>query len=321
MEKGFNLRSQILSRLSGSVGHRRLIILTYHRVLSDIDPMVPTEPTASIFERQLSWVSEFLDVIALPNAMQMIASGTLPTRAACITFDDGYRNNYEIAVPILERFRMPATFFIATGAVGRGAMWNDLIIESARCCGNRLDLRRYGLDEYLIHSDEERPNMANKVLDSMKYMPVDERFEQSREIYRAYAGNEDPALMMTKAMVRSLAEKGFDVGGHTVEHPILEKVPDERAVAEIQGCRDWLEQVTGRQPLTFAYPNGRPGIDFSAKHQTMVREAGFHCAVSTAWGCALPSSNPMSLPRLVPWETTRARYFARLCKTYAQSYR
>jgi peptidoglycan/xylan/chitin deacetylase (PgdA/CDA1 family) len=320
MRAKLNPRSMILAGLSGIPRRRRVIILTYHRVLEEADPLVPDEPTADLFERQLGWVSEFLHVLPLPEMLERFADGTLPPRAACITFDDGYRNNYDVALPLLERMRLPASFFIATGAVADGAMWNDLIIESVRNCGDHLDLRRFGLAEYAISTESARSAVVNSVLDSMKYMPVDERAERSRQIYRTCCGEQQPSLMMTPAMISSLAERGFDVGGHTVTHPILEKVDDGRAFAEIRNCRDWLQSVTGRAPVTFAYPNGRPGVDFGARHCAMVRDAGFRGAVSTTWGCAAPWSDIMALPRLTPWETTRSGYFDRLAKTYVQSY-
>jgi peptidoglycan/xylan/chitin deacetylase (PgdA/CDA1 family) len=320
MSNALHLRSLILSALSGAPPMRRLIILTFHRVLERADPLLPGEPTAGSFEEQLGWVSEFLDVIPLPDALRLRAEGRLPARAACITFDDGYRNNFEVAVPILERLGLPASFFIATGAIADGAMWNDLIIESVRACGARLDLREHGLGDYAVASESERLKLVDTVLDGMKYMAVDERAERSRDIYRTHCGAKVPALMMTPDMVRSLVDRGFDVGGHTMTHPILQEVSDDRADAEIRGCRDWLASVTGRSPSTFAYPNGRPGRDFDTRHRLMVREAGFSGAVATTWGCVLPSSDVLALPRLTPWEKTRTTYFDRLAKAYVQSY-
>ena len=314
------VHTPVLSTLSGLPRRRRLVIFTYHRVLGSKDPLLPDEPTADFFEKQLQWISDFLNVLPLPEAADLLAAGRLPPRAACITFDDGYRNNHEIALPLLNRYGLPATFFIATGALEAGAMWNDLIIESVRRCGTRFDLRKFDLGDHPIASEMERAAVVDRTLDAMKYMPVDVRFERAREIYETCCGDELPSLMMTPQMLCSLVEHGHDVGAHTVTHPILAKVDDERATNEIRTSRDWLKQVTGRSPTSFAYPNGRPDIDFDERHCEMVREAGFTCAVSTRWGCALRESNTMSLPRFTPWETTRDGFFMRLVKTYVQSY-
>ena len=315
------VRSSALTVLSGSSANRRLLILTFHRVLEQPDPLLPDEPTAAIFEGQISAIAAMLNVLPLPDAARMVATGRLPPRAACITFDDGYRNNYEIALPILAKHGVPATFFIATGALADGVMWNDLIVESIRRCGDRFDLREFGFADYPIGSPADRTEVTGRALLSMKYTPVDERADLARRIYRRYCGGETPSLMMDPAMVRSLAERGFDIGGHTVHHPILQEIPDDRAFAEIRDGRDWLSSVTGRPITTFAYPNGHPGIDFSAKHCAMVREAGFDCAVSTQWGCASRSSDTMALPRVTMSESTPSSVFVRLLKTYALSYR
>jgi len=296
------------------------VIFTYHRILEEADPVLPGEPTGTFFEQQLRWIADLLNVLPLPEATASLAAGRLPPRAACITFDDGYRNNYEIAAPILNRYGLPATFFIATGALETGAMWNDLIIESVRRCGRRFDLRKFELGDHPIGSERERVAVVDRTLDAMKYMPVDERFERAREIYETFCGREGPALMMTPRMLHSLVEQGHDVGAHTVTHPILKAVDDERARNEINQSRDWLMRATGRSPTSFAYPNGRPGVDFDERHRDMVRAAGFTCAVSTEWGCARPNSDSMSLPRFTPWETTRDGFVMRLAKTYVQSY-
>jgi peptidoglycan/xylan/chitin deacetylase (PgdA/CDA1 family) len=314
------LQQFALRTLSGTEDHRRLMIFTYHRVLDRQDPLLPNEPTAAGFAKQVGWMSDFLNVLPLPEASQRLATGTLPPRAACITFDDGYRNNFEVALPILQRRRLPATFFIATGALTEGAMWNDLIIESIRHCHGSFSLGRFGFSDYPIHSEPDRVAVIDRALDAMKYLPVDERAARAREIYRTYVGERTPSLMMAPEMLRTLVEHGHDVGGHTVSHPILSKVDDVRAAREIRDCRDWIASATGRAPTSFAYPNGRPGTDFAPRHRKMAREAGFTCAVSTTWGCASPSADPMALPRFTPWEMTRSGFFTRLVKTYVQSY-
>jgi peptidoglycan/xylan/chitin deacetylase (PgdA/CDA1 family) len=310
----------VLGALSGLPPRRRLVIFTYHRVLPAPDPVLPNEPTATFFEQQLQWISGALNVLPLPEAAELLAAGRLPPRAACITFDDGYRNNHDVALPLLKRYRLPATFFVATGALEMGAMWNDLIIESVRRCGSRFDLRKFDLGDHPIARETERAAIVDRTLDAMKYMAVDARFERAREIYEMCCGNELPSLMMTPEMLRSLVKQGHDVGAHTVTHPILTKVDDRRATDEIRKSRDWLTHATGQSPTSFAYPNGRPGVDFDARHCDMVQGAGFTCAVSTAWGCAVRSSNRMALPRFTPWERTRDGFVMRLAKTYVRSY-
>jgi peptidoglycan/xylan/chitin deacetylase (PgdA/CDA1 family) len=88
------------------------MIFTYHRVLERPDPLLPDEPDAALFEQQASWLAQFCNVLSMTDAVRRLAAGTLPARAACITFDDGYANNHDVAMPILRRLGLPATVYV-----------------------------------------------------------------------------------------------------------------------------------------------------------------------------------------------------------------
>ncbi len=303
----------------GMARSRRLLIFSFHRVLPAPDALLSTEPTAVDFASRLDWIGSYLQVLPLPAAAQRLREGSLPTRAACITFDDGYRNNAEIAGPMLDKKGMPASFFIATGAIERGAMWNDLVIEAVRRCGRNLDLEEFDLGVMHIPDEHARGQVLLRVLERLKYLPIATRAAIADALHARHCGT-TPQLMMTQTQVRGLARKGHDVGAHTMTHPILQKVDVDQARAEIEGSRDWLAKVLGVSPVSFAYPNGRPGIDFDETHMRLVGEAGFRCAVSTRWGCATPRSNILSLERFAPWENSRSGFVSRILKTYASSY-
>lgn len=106
------------NRLSPSGKRARLTILIYHRVLAEPDPIVNDEIDALTFEQHMELLRSGFNVLPLGEACKRLSEGTLPTRAACITFDDGYANNERIACPILTRLGLPATFCI-NGVLGR----------------------------------------------------------------------------------------------------------------------------------------------------------------------------------------------------------
>src|SRR5262245_30780784 len=135
------MRSFALPRfVMGLASKRRLLILTYHRVLAEPDPLVP-EPTGRHFREQLEILERSCTFLPLATAIERVRDGTLPRGAVSITFDDGYRNNHAVALPILRELGVPATFFVATAFVAGGLMWNDKVIESIRACKRRqLDL-------------------------------------------------------------------------------------------------------------------------------------------------------------------------------------
>jgi peptidoglycan/xylan/chitin deacetylase (PgdA/CDA1 family) len=114
--------------------------------------------------------------------------------------------------------------------------------------------------------------------------------------------------MLTSDMVRTLAGMGFDIGAHTVTHPILARLSSEQANDEIVRGKAELERITGREVSLFAYPNGVPGTDYRAEHVRMVREAGFAAAVTTSSGVATSASSAFELPRFTPWSRTALKF-------------
>ncbi len=305
--------------LSPPGGSAHLTIFTYHRVMAEPDPLLPDEFHARSFAAQMSWIADYFRVLSLPDAVQTLAQGTLPARAAAITFDDGYANNLEVALPILQRHRLTATVFIAVDAVERGIMWNDMVIEALRRAPAEIDLSKFGVGKLSMPDAMARAAAVERVLSQLKYLPLAERWQRAEELYRSIAGSTPPRLMMTREGVRKLADAGIDVGAHTVNHPILKGMTDDDARREIVGSARWVADVTGRTPRSFAYPNGRPGLDYETRHAVMTREAGFELAVTTQWGYATRASSTYELPRIAPWDRTRHRFWARMMKTHLGS--
>jgi peptidoglycan/xylan/chitin deacetylase (PgdA/CDA1 family) len=302
--------------LSPPGGSAHLTIFTYHRVTAQPDPLLPDEFHARSFAAQMSWIADYFRVLSLPDAVKTLAQGTLPARAAAITFDDGYANNLEVALPILQRHKLTATVFIAVDAVERGIMWNDLVIEALRRAPAELDLSKLGVGKLNMPDAAARAAAIESVLSQLKYLPLAERWQRTDELYRSVAGSAPPRLMMTPEGVRQLADAGIDIGAHTVNHPILKGMTDDDARREIVGSARWVAGVTGRAPRSFAYPNGRPGLDYESRHAVMAREAGFELAVTTQWGYATRASSAYELPRIAPWDRTRHRFWARMVKTH-----
>ncbi len=319
MAKGF---VHGLIRAGGSLlasgGERgQLAILYYHRVLAAPDPMMPDEVDEARFNWQMELLASCFNVLPLREAVARLRAGSLPARAACVTFDDGYADNCEIALPILRRWGLSATFFVSTGFLGGGCMWNDAIFAAVRRArGPALDLRGLGFEAFPVNTDAERRRAATTLVRVLKYLPPHER-ERNVSRLLAEAGLSAPRdLMMQPAQVRKLHEAGMEVGGHTVSHPILARLPAEAARAEIAAGRAALETIIGAPVRLFAYPNGAPNVDYTAEHAAMVAECGFEAAVSTARGAATRATPLFQLPRFTPWDMQPARFGARLLANY-----
>jgi peptidoglycan/xylan/chitin deacetylase (PgdA/CDA1 family) len=250
-------------------------------------------------------------VLPLREAAARLRDGTLPVRSACVTFDDGYRDNVEVALPILRRHGVPATFFLATSFLDGGRMWNDSVIETVRRArGDTLDARCIGLDTLNISTIELKRHAIERALAALKYLPLDER---QRRVEALGSAHELPSdLMMTAGQAQRLHANAMEIGAHTVTHPILARLNPEHAGNEIRDSKTRLEAITGAPVTLFAYPNGKPGDDYLAEHVGIVRRLGFEAAVSTAWGVAHAASDPFQLPRFTPWDRTPGKFLLRL---------
>lgn len=292
----------------------RLSILIFHRVLPSPDPLFPSEVDAARFEQMMSLVATAFRVLPLAEAVQRLQQQRLPQRALAITFDDGYADNEEIALPILQRHKLPATFFVATGFLDGGRMWNDTVIECIRHTTRpAIDLEALGLQRVPTGTVAERRAAIARIIPPIKYLGLAGRQAVLQNLHRACG---EPVLsstlMMRSAQVQSLHAAGMEIGAHTVNHPILTALSDDEARRELQQGRDALQQLTQAPVVTLAYPNGQPGTDYDPRHVLMARQLGFKQAVSTAVGVASASDDVFQLPRFTPWDTALPKWTLRL---------
>ena len=293
-----------------------LLILTYHRVPAVPDALLPDEPHAASFSALLDSICATFNVLPLSEALALRAAGRLPARTVCITFDDGYANNAQVALPILLQHRVRATFYVATGYLNGGRMWNDSVIEAVRRAPERLDLQDLGLGVHALSGITQRRAAIDKILSALKYRAFEERVAIAAQVAERAGLPAGDELMMSDEQLRLLAAAGMEIGAHTVSHPILARIDPPAAAREIRDSKQTLERITGRVVSSFAYPNGRPGKDYAREHVEIVRAAGYSSAVSTAWGCVTSHASAYELPRIAPWGATQFRYLLRIARSY-----
>jgi peptidoglycan/xylan/chitin deacetylase (PgdA/CDA1 family) len=298
----------------------RLSVLIFHRVLREPDPLLPGEMHAQHFDRVCRWLAQWLQVLPLEKAVQRLRDGSLPARAAAITFDDGYADNHDVALPILQRHGLTATFFVATGFLDGGRMWNDTVIESLRRArSDSLNLQTLGLPGVTcvdLGSLGARQAAVDRLLGAIKYLGPAQRQAAVNAVATAAAAELPRDLMLTSEQLRQLAEAGMGIGAHTVSHPILASLPPEAALDEVARSKQTLEELLQRPVPLFAYPNGKPHQDYSPQTLDVVRSCGFSAAFSTAWGAARPGDDLFQLPRFTPWDQGRSRFGLRLLRNF-----
>ncbi len=313
-----NLLTPVLRRFSPGGPGARLTILIFHRVYAAPDGIFTGEPDAAWFDRLLAKLNGWFNVIPLDEAAAMLGSSSMPERAAAITFDDGYEDNFSVAMPILRRHRMCATFFIATGFLDGGRMWNDAVVEAVRHLPSaEIDLSSLGLGRLKAGSGAEKRKAIGMILNRIKYLPVVERAALAARVAEQAGAGSASNLMMTSDQVCAMSRAGMQIGAHTMSHPILAGLDDAAAEAEIRGSRQVLEGLVGKRIGLFAYPNGKPGQDYMPKDVEIVRRLGFDAAVSTRPAAVAPDADRFQLPRFTPWDRSMLRFGVRLVRNLA----
>jgi peptidoglycan/xylan/chitin deacetylase (PgdA/CDA1 family) len=312
-----NLESALfrgLGSLLSPAGHKgKLAILIYHRILSSPDPLLHDEIDAPTFERHMRLIAANFNVLRLGEACERLERSALPARAVSITFDDGYADNELFALPVLKRSKLPAAFFISTAFSAGGIMFNDIVIETVRRAppGNH-DLSKLGLGTIELDALPSRRAAVERLISALKHRRPSERQSIVDELPGALRSPTPKGAMMTPDQVAKLHREGMEIGAHTVNHPILASLSDDEARSEIVASKRILEEITDAPVVSFAYPNGKPGVDYTAQHVRLVREAGFRAAVSTLPGVAHRGSDIFQLPRFGPWDRNPRRLGLRL---------
>ncbi|MEO8752445.1 MAG: polysaccharide deacetylase family protein [Casimicrobiaceae bacterium] len=304
-----------VARLAAPGGRNgRLAILLYHRVLPTVDALNGWDVTAAEFEAQMAALRAHFSPLPMLEALDRLATRSLPPRAVCVTFDDGYADNAEVALPILQRLQMSATFFIATGYVDGGRMWNDTVGEAVRAW--RAPAPDLGWGPIAMDTAAQKRAAIALILPRWKYLPAAEREARAKSLAHAAGLAPASSLMLTSTQVRTLRAAGMEIGAHTVTHPILARLDDADATREIVDSGRYLSDLLREPVPLFAYPNGRPGADYGPRDVAAVCAAGYRAAVSTAWGVAGSAVDTYQFPRFTPWDRAPRRFSLRLMANF-----
>ena len=312
-------REQAASILGGSLARRvwsaargrdrSLRILAYHRVLDDDPDNFPFDgdlisATTEDFRRQMDFARSNFNVVSFRDLEECErAERPWPERALLVTFDDGYRDNYTQAFPILKEFGLPATIFLVTGHIGRAEiLWWDLIAY----CLQHTQLRAAALPEVSsaplpLSTREERRDAIRQTLDWIKLATEEiKRDFLSRlpgELGVSPPGNVE-SMHLNWDEVGEMARRGIEFGGHTVTHPILSQVSEARIEEEVRQSKRDIEERLGTKVFAFAYPVGEES-SYGEAARRAVANAGYNFAVSYREGTvAADGFDRYALPRI-----------------------
>ena len=203
-----------------------------------------------------------------------------------ITFDDGYRDNYLHALPLLRKYDLPATIFVATAAAdNRKTLWHDRVFDAFRFARiKRVRLRSWQEFEVRLESESSLTEPRNCSIE--RYLPCQSRLALVDELEQAL--EPDPtgsprACMLSWEEMKEMQAQKIRFGSHTVTHPILTCIDEQQLSREIVDSKAELEARLGTTVSAFAYPNGQPP-DYNEKIKQKLRDAGYRCAVTTKLG-------------------------------------
>jgi peptidoglycan/xylan/chitin deacetylase (PgdA/CDA1 family) len=251
---------------------------------------------------------------------ELVARGTrgdLPERAVAITFDDGYEDNYRHAFPLLRKFGLPATIFIASAAVNnRLPLWHDRVFDAFRFAqAKRARLRSWHEFEIVLESEDWARQSLRRFLQRAKYLPCQTRLALVDELEQALdpdACGHPRASMLTWEQMREMQAHGIRFGSHTVTHPILTCVDEQQLRDELFNSKAELEARLAEKVTGFAYPNGKPD-DYNEEVKKVLRSACYSWAVTTNLGFNTSHQDRFELKRGQPWEEDvdffRMRFF------------
>jgi peptidoglycan/xylan/chitin deacetylase (PgdA/CDA1 family) len=225
-----------------------------------------------------------------------------------ITFDDGYRDNYTEACPILREFGAAATLFLCTGPITSGSLlWWDRVDRSARrirdAGGTSVDLGTRApaaasdlLRKYLGRRDGAASRALGDLIDLLKELPDADRESCINALEHQSPPDTPRDLMLSWGEVRAMRDSGISLGAHSVTHPALSDLAADAVHAEVRESKLSIEEHVGEGVTAFAYPYGKASHSDEFTVEAL-REAGFLWAYTTENGVNVPAADPYTLRR------------------------
>ena len=289
-------------------------ILMYHRVNDQSDGFLPSTSIRT-FSMQMQYLAENYSVLSLEDMVACAKVQDVPERAIVVSLDDGYRDNFTQAFPILQQHGLPATVFLATDAIGTGnRLWHDNVCWAISRTTVSV-VYGYGKDcGHSLYSPKEKLTAIDNILWYFRSLSKSERDMQLQTLMRELGIQENHSaipLMLSWDEVRIMRAGGIRFGAHTMSHPILSNLSDEEVRHEVRNSKRVIEENLQESVMSFAYPSGRV-CDFNERVRSIVREEGFDCAVTTVSGVNPGDADVFSLKRDGFWDKNPGVFGVRL---------
>jgi peptidoglycan/xylan/chitin deacetylase (PgdA/CDA1 family) len=310
-----------LNRAIRRARRQSLLVLNYHGVVSgdsSRDPILyGNVMSVGEFSRQIAEVARLFHPIGASELLDWrTGRRSLPPNPALVTFDDGYRNNLTFAAPVLERYGIPAIINICTGYIGqKEILWPDEIHCRVLFWPERvIPMPSSRQQRNVPDSFVERKALAGYLREACKRLPPSHRAEYLHRLrqHPTPEPREEVHAFLSWDEVRTLKTRGFEIGSHTVTHPILTQLPPEDRRRELTDSKLQIEQQLGGSCKCFAYPNGG-AADVSPAVVEEVRSAGYSFAFTVMGRLASLEDDALALDRVyIPAAVSAAEFLGRI---------
>ncbi len=271
------------------VCRNRLSVINYHRIIdpenlnTNSDHTLVSASTAQ-FAEQMEFVGRYFNVISNDQLLDWLSGDDiLPDFPLLITFDDGYLDNYQFALPILKQHNFPAILFVASDCIeSTQPFYWDLM---AYCFNHtqKTQLKLPLLDHYAWSNEAQRNQQKRQLQLDLKQLPEIKKLqivEQLPDVLDvAVPADAFTSLYLNWDQVRALKDSNVAIGGHTKSHPILSKISLTEARLEVADSKALIESELDQPLRAFAYPNGQYN-DFNKDLESLLKEVGFEAAFS-----------------------------------------
>ena len=280
--------SGVLRALELASRERALFVLNYHRlgaIAGNALDDATFSATAADLRLQMTYLKRWFAMPPVAAILESVARGRFSEPTALVTFDDGYRDNYELGFPVLRSLGVPACFFVVTGYVDAPSLpWWDRVAYSVK--RTAVDVLRIGYPEGLEFDLRTTPRdlVTYRILRAYKQARSLDQERFFGELSSATGVDVDgPALsrelFVTWPAAREMQNAGMTIGSHTVTHPILASLPEAAQRRELVESRERIGQMLGAKPDVLAYPVGGRTA-FTDVTKRLAREAGYRAAFS-----------------------------------------
>ncbi len=291
--------------------HHIVLILTYHSVIPYSEKYKRFDyrncVTDENFDKQIRFLKQNYNVVTMDEAVEAIREKNINERLAVITFDDGFRNNYLYALPVLKKNNVSAVFYLATSFIGKKeTLWTETVNHLLTATGERsIELEMNGAARrFNLTGPAQKEKASIEIRNYLKFSSAEveedilnQLQEKIKDVSDPVSFDPDRYAFMSWSDVNEMEKSGMEIGSHTHSHFTLNMLDKKSSFKDIGDSKKQIEEHTDHTCKHFSYPNGEKG-NFLPHHFEQLKETGFDSAVTQIKGLNSYSDNLFALKRI-----------------------